>query len=99
MLKMTESDKGSQSNVDGANHSKFKKICWDKMKAKSEERVQLYSAPSGGSMTKPGPTSSIGFIYCKANEHWKRYCNKYLAENGKGVEVRLLTQVHLLSML
>src|SRR3954465_2925559 len=84
MLKQAEADlkKGASQVLMVQNKAKFKKSSWTKNKAKSGGKQAPDPVPSASSGT-PSPSAGSTCFYCKADGHWKRNCNKYLADKAK----------------
>ena len=84
MLKQAEDDlkKCASQVLMVQNKAKFKKSYWTKKKAKSGGKAQD-SVQYTSSGTKPSPTAGSTCFYCNTYVHWKRNCNKYLADKAK----------------
>src|SRR4051812_31486284 len=59
------------------------KSSWTKKKVKSGGKQAPDPVPIASSGTKPSPSVRSTCFYCKADVHWKRNCNKYLADKAK----------------
>src|SRR5664279_3234726 len=85
MLKTTEADirRGASQVLMVQQTSKIKKRSWSKKKAKPKGGGAL-ECPSAASVAKPAKPLAIVCYYCKEEGHWKRNCDKYLADKAKG---------------
>lgn len=87
MLKTAEADirKGTSQVLVVQNKPKFKKSSWTKKK-KTKSGGDKGNSVSGVATGTKSESSSVGStcFFCKEEGHWKRNCNKYLAEKGKG---------------
>jgi hypothetical protein len=82
MLKKEEADikKGTNQVLMVQNKAKFKKSSWPKNKAKSKGSKAADQVQSKASEAKKGSSTGSPCFYCKEEGHWKRNCNKYLAD-------------------
>src|SRR5664279_924907 len=85
MLKTAEADirRGTSQVLMVQQTSKIKKSSWLKKKAKSKGGGAL-ECPSAAKVAKPAKPPGTICYYCKEEGHWKRNCDKYLADKAKG---------------